>query len=235
MNLFPTVFLLGLAGFDPTGALVIISALTMGINKKQIVKFAATTFFGTVLVGLVFSTILSTGIDAISKLLNSIPDIVYMWVELIIGIALLIWAFQRFFCKKKTVKKEENKESFFIKFLNKGLFAVGLIFAITALTDPSFLALITASSHNDNILLVILANAIWILISQSPIFVLTVAVIFNKHEKVINFFDKLLNKNDRKEKIKKVLSILLSVLLLSAGILIIVDSIYFWINGIWIF
>lgn len=235
MNLFPTVFLLGLAGFDPTGALVIISALTMGINKKQIVKFATTTFFGTVLVGLVFSKILSTGIDSISKFLNSIPDIVYMWVELIIGIVLLIWAFQRFFCKKRTVKKEEKKESFFIKFLNKGLFVVGLIFAITALTDPSFLALITASSHNNNIFLVILANSIWILISQSPVFVLTVAVIFNKHEKVIDFFEELLNKNNRKEKIKKIFSFLLSILLLIAGVLIVVDSIYFWFNGIWLF
>ena len=235
MNLFPTVFLLGLAGFDPTGALVILSALTMGINKKQIVKFAATTFFGTVLVGLVLSKILSTGIDAISKLLNSIPDIVYMWIELIIGVVLLIWAFQRFFCKNKTVKKEESKESFFVKFLSKGLFVVGLIFAVTALTDPSFLALIAASSQNDNIFLVILANAIWILISQLPIFVLTVAIIFNKHEKVISYFQDILNKNNRREKIKKVLSLLLSILLLSAGVLIIVDSIYFWINGVWIF
>ena len=141
----------------------------------------------------------------------------------------------RFFCKKRTVKKEEKKESFFIKFLNKGLFVVGLIFAITALTDPSFLALITASSHNNNIFLVILANSIWILISQSPVFVLTVAVIFNKHEKVIDFFEELLNKNNRKEKIKKIFSFLLSILLLIAGVLIVVDSIYFWFNGIWLF
>lgn len=235
MNLFPTVFLLGLAGFDPTGAIVIISALTMGINKKQIIKFALTTFIGTILVGLLFSKVLSSGIGIISNLLNSIPDIVYMWIELIIGIILFVWAMERFFFKKKVVKKEEKKESFFIKFLNKGLFVVGLIFAITALTDPSFLALITISSYNDNIISIILANAIWILISQLPIFVLTIAIVFNKHEKVINYFKELLNKNNRKEKMKKILSVLLSIIILVIGILTIIDSIYFWINGVWIF
>lgn len=235
MNLFPTTFLLGLAGFDPTGALVIITALTMGINKKQIIKFALTTFIGTILVGLTFSKILSSGIDVISNLLNSIPDVVYMWMEFIIGLILFIWAIERIFLKKKTIKKEEKKESFFIKFLNKGLFVVGLIFAITALTDPSFLALITISSHNDNLVLVTLANAIWILISQLPIFVLTIAIIFNKHEKVINYFKELSNKNNRKDKLKKILSILLSIIILVIGVLTIVDSIYFLFNRVWIF
>lgn len=235
MNLFPTVFLLGLAGFDPTGAIVIISALTMGIDKKQIIKFALTTFIGTILVGLVFSKVISSGIEIISNLLNSIPNLVYMWVELLIGLILLIWVIERIFFKKKVVKKEEKKESFLIKFLNKGLIIVGLIFAITALTDPSFLALITISSYNDNIILITLANAIWVLISQLPIFVLTIAIIFNKHEKLINLFNEVLEKNNRKEKIKKILSILLSILILVIGILTIIDSIYYWINGVWIF
>lgn len=47
-----------MAGFDPTGAIVIISALTMGASKKQINTFAITTFIGTVITGVVCALVL---------------------------------------------------------------------------------------------------------------------------------------------------------------------------------
>lgn len=43
MNLFPTTFLLGLAGFDIAGAIVIISALSLKASKKNICVFALTS------------------------------------------------------------------------------------------------------------------------------------------------------------------------------------------------
>ena len=226
MNLFPTVFLLGLAGIGPTGTLIILTALSMGISKKQIMKVTLTTFFGTVLVGVIFSKVLSSGVDAIADLLNRIPHFVYTCLELISGIALLIWGLGRIFCKKKIVHAKEKKESFFVRFLNKGMFLLGVIFAFAALADPSFMALLAISTQNDNIFLIALANATWILICQFPIFVLTVAVMFDKHESVINYFQNLLNKNGRKVKVKKVLSFLLTVLLISAGILMLLNPFY---------
>lgn len=235
MNLLAKAFLLGIAGFDSTGAIVIITALTMGLSKKQILLFAITTFIGTVLIGVGCSTFLGTSVNTISNLLNSIPDIVYMWIELIIGILLLKWFVERVFFKSKNDVKEEKKESFLTKYIKNGLFIVGIFFAITALTDPSFLALITISGHSQNVFMVILANCMWILISQLPIFVLTIAILFNKHEKVINYFKNKLSKSDKIEKIKKILSILLSIIILVIGILSIIDSIYYWFNSSWLF
>lgn len=235
MNLLAKAIAFGIAGFDPTGAIVIITALTMGLSKKQILLFAITTFIGTVFIGVGCSTFLGTSVNMISNLLNSIPDIVYMWLELIIGVVLLKWFVERVFFKSKNDVKEEKKESFFARYMKKGLFVVGILFAVTALADPSFLALITISGHNQNMIYVVLANCIWILISQLPIFVLTIAVLFNKHEKVIEYFRNKLSKSKKIEKIKKVLSNLLSTIILLIGILSIVDSIYYWFNSSWLF
>ena len=110
MNLFPTVFLLGLAGVGPTGTIIILTALSMGISKKQIIKFTLATFFGTVLVGVIFSKVLSSGIDVIADVLDRIPHFVYTCFELASGVILLIWGLGRMICKKKIAREEEKKD-----------------------------------------------------------------------------------------------------------------------------
>ena len=52
MNLIITSFLLGLAGFDIAGALIIITALSMKLPKKQIYTFALTSLSNTLIIGL---------------------------------------------------------------------------------------------------------------------------------------------------------------------------------------
>lgn len=233
MDLFPTVFLLGLAGFDPAGALIIIAALSMRMSKKQIGLFAATTFIGTVLVGVIVSQVLGTSVTYISEFINNIPDIVYMWIEIAIGFLLLEWFVERVFFKKKSKEKEEKKESFFAKYLKKGMFIVGVLFAVLALTDPSFLALITLSGHSKNLVEVILANCTWITISQLPIFVLTIAIMLNKHEKIIAYFKAKFSNNPKIEKMKTALSALLMGIILVSGVIMLLDSGCYLIKGYW--
>ena len=159
-------------------------------------------------------------------MLNNITIIFAMFFSVVGDILLLV---------NRGCFNEEKKETFLTKYIKNGLFIVGIFFAITALTDPSFLALITISGHSQNMIYVILANCIWILISQLPIFVLTIAILFNKHEKIIDYFKNKLAKSDKVEKIKKILSILLSIIILVIGILSIVDSINYWFNSSWLF
>lgn len=232
MKLIYTALLLGVAGFDPTGAIVIISALTMGASKKQINTFALTTFIGTVITGVVCSCFVGNGISYLSNLFNYIPDIVYVVLEFIVAFLLLKWFAERVFFKPK---KEEKKESFVIKYIKKGLFVVGLIFAITALTDPSFLGLITLSGHSINMIEVIMAHCVWILISQSPIFVLTIAIMLGKHEKIIAYFDEKISKSERIRKLKKAFSIVLTVVILLAGLLLFVEAVYYLTTNNWLF
>ncbi len=236
MKLFPTSLLLGLAGIDPTGVIVIISALAMGVKKSKIILFVLTVFFGTIVVGLISSNlVIDNSINFFANLFNYIPDYVYMILEFVVGILLLLWFIERVFYKDKSIAKEEKKESIFTKYIKKGLFFVGLIFSLSALTDPSFLALITLTGQSSNLIEVILANVSWVLISQLPIFILLIAVIFNKHYVVIDFFKNKVLTARRIELIKKILSVLLSIIILFASILLLLEAIYYFFTNTWLF
>ncbi len=231
MKVFPTSFLLGLAGIDPTGAIVIISALAMGVKKSKIILFILTVFFGTVLVGLVSSNlVLDTVITQISNLFNAIPNYIYMILEFIIGLVLLHW-----FIKRVFLNKPKETDSIFTKYIKKGLFFVGIIFSIFALADPSFLALITLTGQNANILENVLANIAWVLISQFPIFILLIAIIFNKHEKLINWYNEKLATSKKIKTIKKILSITLSTIILITSLLTLAEAIYYFFTNTWLF
>jgi len=52
MHLFPTSILLGLAGFDILGAIIIITALSMNSSKKNIYVFSTISLLTTIIVGL---------------------------------------------------------------------------------------------------------------------------------------------------------------------------------------
>ena len=233
MNLFPTTFLLGIAGFDPSGAIAIITALAMGVLKRDIYIFAITTFIATLLMGIIGSFFIDTGVMYISGLLNHIPESIFMVLEFMVAIVLLSWFYQRVFLKSKKESKAKQKDSFFIKYIKKGLFIVALIFAIMSFTDPSFIALITLSS-SDNILNIVLANIIWILISQAPVFILTIAVILNKHEKIITYLRNKFSNNPNIEKVRNVLSHLLSIVILFVSSIILLEATYYLFTNKWL-
>ena len=234
MNLFPTTFLLGLAGIDPSGAIAMITALAMGVLKRDIYVFAITTFIVTLLMGIISSFFIDTGVYYISGVLNHIPESIFMVLEFIVAIVLLTWFIQRAFLKSKKESKAKQKDSFFMKYIKKGLFVVALIFALTGITDPSFIALITLSSNSTNILEVVLANSIWILISQAPVFILTIAVILNKHEKIITYLRNKFSNNPNIKKLKKGLSHLLSIVILVVGSIILLEATYYLFTSSWL-
>ncbi len=236
MKLFPTSFLLGLAGIDPTGAVVIIAALAMGIKKRKVVLFALTVFFCTVLTGLIASNfIVGISVEFIASFFNYIPDYIYMILMFVVGLILIKWFVERTFFKEKKMNSEKKKESIFTRYIRKGLFFVGILFSVTAVLDPSFLALITLVGQSENIIYNLLANVSWILISQLPMFILLVAVIFNKHEKMIAYLKNKIATGKRVEMIKKILYITLSVVILVAGLYSLTEAVYYFITNNWLF
>ncbi len=236
MKLFPTSFLLGLAGIDPSGAILIITSLAMGIKKSKITLFVITVILGTILVGLISSNIIvDTSVDYIANIFNYVPNYIYMILEFIIGIILLKWFIERTFFKEKKLTKEKKKESIFTRSIKKGLFFVGLLFAITAVLDPSFLAIITLLGQSDNQIHNTLSVTSWILISQLPMMILYIAVLFNKHEKLIQYLKNKIATGKRVELFKKIIYISLSIIILLAAILSLTEAIYYFITNTWLF
>lgn len=236
MHLFPTSILLGLAGFDILGAIIIITALSMNSSKKNIYVFSTISLLTTIIVGLLASQVLGTSIEYITKIFHYIPDTIYAIIWIIIGITLLYWFIKRVFKNNKYQDKTEKKESFFVKFIKKGMFLVAILFTLLwSVPDPSFWGVIAIAVQNNNIIMQILAYIIWMVVSQLPMYILTIAIIFNKHEKVIKWSNERFKNNKKIEKIKKILQILVSIIILITSIYFISDSVYYFVKGTWLF
>lgn len=235
MSLFPTTFLLGLAGFDIAGAIIIVTALSLKCTKKNIYVFALTSLVTTVLVGAFSAKVLGTSINFLTDLLNYIPDKVYAVLGMIIGAALLYWFIERVFVNEKYQKKEDRKESFLTKFIKSSLFVVGILFSLWAISDPSFWGVVALASQSNSLILIIAAFTVWMLVGQLPLYILTVGIAFNKHEKIIKWFDESFTNNPKIIKLKRILRTVLSVIILVAGIYFITDSLFYFFKSVWLF
>lgn len=102
------------------------------------------------------------------------------------------------------------------------------------MTDPAFWTVIALCAKENNIFLTITCCGIWMIIGQLPLYVLTVACIFNMHEKVLEKVNVFLDQNHRREKLKKALYIIVSLLIIGVGIYFVIEPLYYLIKGVWL-
>lgn len=235
MTLFPTTFLLGLAGFDIAGALIILTALSLKCSKKSIYVFALTSLIATVFVGVLSAKALGGSIHLLTALFHSIPDRIYALFDLLIGAALLYWFIERTFTNEKYQKKEDKKESFLTEFIQKGLFFVGLLFSLWAISDPSFWGVVALASQSDRLFAILLAFTVWMIVGQLPMYALTLGIVFNQHEQLIRRFEGSFMNNPKIAKIKSVLDLVLSLIVLLASVYFLLDSLFYFVKGVWLF
>lgn len=216
---------LGLAGFDIFGALIILTALGPKAAKREIIIFSLITLLGTIVLGTVATLLLGEGIHIITDFFDDLPDALWVVLDFSVVILLFAWAGRRIVrtIKKENVTKEPNSA-----FSKHGSVAVGVLYAISAFTDPSFLALIALSSREDSLIVMVLAQFIWILVSQSPLFALAIAVTLGVHERFVNWFNRV------RKKYSHIIATTITVLILLFGTLITADLVIFLATGRWL-
>ena len=84
-------------------------------------------------------------------------------------------------------------------------------------------------------MLIILSFAIWMIVGQLPLYILVIAMMFNKHEKILKLYDDKIKNNERLEKAKKIFKLILSTIILITSIYFIADSVFYFITGMWLF
>ncbi|MGT2712179.1 hypothetical protein [Streptococcus oriscaviae] len=188
-----TVLGLGLAGIDPVGMLMLMAQLAAGGSKRQAVLFAGLVLFGTTLLGVALSTLLGSSLNKLSDFIgevgtaiNQLPDASWIWIDVALIALLIYWGIRR--DNQKEIKENQSEKKI------TGIWAGVVFMVFTALTDPSFLAVLAISGHRNHFLLSLLYSTIWVLLSQAPLFLLTIAVIFNQHEKFVLEFNAFMDK-----------------------------------------
>ena len=231
MKLFATAFFMGLVGFDIAGAIIVTSALAMKSKKGQVYILTVAALVAEVVLGVLFSRVLNKAAGQWAGIFDRISDEAYAVFGIVAGAALLYWFVRRTFMKG--AKGEGNREQgFFEKFLQKGLFAAGVILALWAVTDPPFWGVVAVASQNDSLIAVMAAFAVYAIVSQLPLCVMAVAVAFDKHEPVIRFIK---SKTGEGSKLRWALRTALTVLVLVGAIYFLAQSLCFFMTGAWLF
>lgn len=216
---------LGLAGFDIFGALIILTALASKVSKREIMTFTLIALLGTVALGTAAALLLGEGVRMITEFFNNLPDVLWVVLDLLVAILLFVWAGVRIV---RTVKKQKVTKEPKSGFFRRSLVAVGVLYAISAFIDPSFLALIALSSRGDSLVIIVLTQLIWILVSQSPLFALSIAVALGVHEKFVDWFNRV------REKYRTIITTIITGLIVLFGTLITADLVVFLITGQWL-
>lgn len=173
---------LGLAGFDPVGALVVIPALLAGTRTRVVVVFVVSSLLSTVATGVVLAEFADLVLPWLRQVLD-VPDVVRLVAQSVIAALLGWWALRR--------RGESGRELEVPEFLTAllttsgGMALAGIAWGVLALGDPSFygVALLTADASGVGGTMV--AFALWFVVSQSPLCLVAGALVFGRDSRAM--------------------------------------------------
>jgi len=185
IKLLLTAFALGLASLDITGALVAAGALGAGTRLRALVAFGCFCVLGTVVFGSALSLIVGPRIAGIDwgMLLPHTPteDRVAAFVQIILGVGLLIWGIVRTRRPGSSPPKPGAPRALGLI----SLAGTGMLFALAAIADPTFVSLVVIAGRTDLFWSVVAAHSTWTLVSHFPLVVVLAFALSGENERVV--------------------------------------------------
>jgi hypothetical protein len=137
MTLLLTALALGLAGLDPAGALVVAGALAAGARESHVVLFGLVVLVGSVVLGTTLSLSVGPRVAEIDWSVFAPGDRTVAFVEALLGVGLVCWGLVR--ARRPTAHAPKPRSA-------RGtgpiaLLGAGILFALSAVFDPTFVAL----------------------------------------------------------------------------------------------
>ena len=181
-ELLPTALALGLAGIDPAGALLGLGALSAGARPRHVVAFAVVAVLGTALLGTVLA--LTVGEELRGLRLGDLlpPDGVVAVLEALLAAALVWWVVARL---RRSGTRPPRPATSKARTGAAALVGLGVVFAASAVVDPTFVGLVLVAGRQDDVGVVAVAQLGWILVSQAPLAFLAVAVALGRHQGLV--------------------------------------------------
>lgn len=220
MDHFWLILGLGLAGIDPVGMLLLFSFLSQGLSRQKAILFGVGTLAGTTLLGAGLSLLLGNTLQHLANLLQTLPNVAWIWFNAVLVLALVVWGFYRLHHPEHHEKKAEKTP--------KGMIPALGFMIVSPLLDPTFIGMMTVSSQHGLVMQPFLDAFLWTLISQSPLFLLTGAVMFGVHEKLV------LAINGFRKKYHAVIHKLVTALIFLAASVFLADIVMYCVTGTWL-
>ena len=159
-----TAFALGLAGLDPAGALLVAGALAAGAREGHVALFGLVVLVGTVVLGTTLSLTVGPRIAEIDWSVFAPGDRTVAFVETLLGVGLVCWGVVR--ARRPTAHAPKPRSA-------RGtgpsaLVGAGILFALSAVFDPTFVALTVIAGRDGTFWSAGIAQSVWVLVSQAP-------------------------------------------------------------------
>lgn len=172
------VVALGIVGFDPTGAVLLVSAIAARAGRTKVFAFTATVFVTSIVTGTALA-LLGKRVFGESRSITSGPVLAYF--EVGTALAILVWLASNLMSSDSEPGRPRRN----IAQSTPAMAVGGVAYALTTVLDPTFPA--TAVLVGPSGTMVALASfAIRTLISQVALIALVVAFIFGTHERPVD-------------------------------------------------
>jgi hypothetical protein len=213
---------LGIAGIDPLGAVLLMTAIASQFTRSKIIFFNVLVLVSAVLVGTILSVVGASFLSNINDIFPENTSSVWVYVNLLIAAVTTVWLIRRYLNRNKPKNNKSTKKlgsSYYAIAVTAVLFGAGSVF------DPTFLAAISLAAQTNNLATIVAMHTIWIITSQIMLFVLFIAYLNGKHEKVITY------SREQYTKHKSLLQNVLYVAAIGVIIVLIADSISYLVSG----
>jgi len=224
-KLLLTAFALGLASLDVTGALLAAGALGAGARTRALLAFGCFCILGTVAYGTALSLIVGTRIAGIDwgMLLPHDPteDRVAAFVDILLGVGLLISGIVSILRPGTRPPKPSAPRALGLI----SLAGAGILFALAAIADPTFVSLVVIAGRAEHFWSVLAAHSTWTLVSHVPLVLVLVLALSVDHERVVDWVQTLW------AKISPWIFHLITGLVLLVGILFLLDALGWYLTG----
>lgn len=210
---------LGIAGFDPFGALLVAGALTIGASWRAALSFTLASAVVPIPLALLAGHALGPAITAIEEHL-SLPASIWVVITLGAGVAMIGWAVRR-------IRRPpgEPKERPPLDVSARAMALAGLAFGVTVLADPAYYAIIAVVARNPDPAARAAAVVVWFLISECLLIALVVASFTGAHRRAAEGLRRAWRRAS------PVINGFITIALLVVGVLLILDGTWFLITG----
>jgi hypothetical protein len=224
-KLLLTAFALGLASLDITGTLLAVGALGAGARVRALIAFGCFCILGTIAFGTALSLVVGPRISGIDRGMllphNPTEDRVAAFVDIVLGMGLLIWGIVRILRPGTHPPKPSAPRALGLL----SLAGAGMLFALAAIADPTFVSLVVIAGRAEIFWLVLAAHSTWTLVSHVPLILVLAFALSVDHERVVVRVQTLF------ARISPWMVRLITGVVLLVGFLLLLDAFWFYVTG----
>ena len=224
-KLLLTAFALGLASLDVTGALLAVGSLGAGARLRALIAFGGFCILGTVAFGTALSLIVGPRIEGIDwgMLLPHAPteDRVAAFVEIILGVGLLTWGIVRIRRPGSHPPKPSTPRGLGLISLS----GTGILFALAAIADPTFVSLVVIAGRAEHYWPVVAAYSTWTLVSHVPLVLVLAFALSGQNERVSTWVRNLW------ARISPLVVRLVTIAVFLVATYFLLDALWFYVTG----